>query len=93
MHCTLFAVSNFTLFPTPYHPLTPRPPLPPAEHHMYANVPCYHLAELHEAIKHDLPPTPNGLAEVWSVIITALDKTAVDRDYKCPIVLPEKKAS
>ena len=35
------------------------------EHHMYANVPCYRLKELHEAIKHDLPPTPDGLWGVW----------------------------
>jgi fatty acid desaturase len=36
------------------------------EHHMYAAVPCYNLAELHEAIKHDLPPTPDGLVAVWT---------------------------
>jgi len=33
---------------------------------MYAAVPCYNLAELHEAIKHDLPPTPDGLVAVWT---------------------------
>lgn len=39
---------------------------------MYANVPCYHLAALHEAIKHDLPPTPVGIAGVWRDIVRAL---------------------
>ena len=56
---------------------------------MYANVPCYHLAELHEAIKHDLPPTPYGLAGVWSVIINALEMQAKDKDWAVPIVLPQ----
>jgi fatty acid desaturase len=35
---------------------------------MYAAVPCYNLAALHEAIKHDLPPTPDGIVAVWQVI-------------------------
>jgi fatty acid desaturase len=39
------------------------------EHHMYAAVPCYHLAELHQAIKHELPPSPDGLVEVWTVCV------------------------
>ena len=42
------------------------------EHHMYAMVPCYHLAELHAAIKHDLPPTPNGIAAVWRDVAAAM---------------------
>jgi fatty acid desaturase len=42
------------------------------EHHMYANVPCYHLRELHEAIKDDLPPTPNGLLAVWRDVAAAM---------------------
>ena len=32
-------------------------------------MPCYHLADLHEAIKHELPPTPNGIVDVWRVIM------------------------
>ena len=48
------------------------------EHHMYANVPCYHLAALHEAIKHDLPPTPNGIVECWRAIHAAVQQQAVD---------------
>lgn len=34
--------------------------------------PCYHLPKLHSAIQHDLPPTPNGFVEVWSVITDIL---------------------
>jgi len=34
------------------------------EHHMYAAVPCYHLRQLHEAIRHDLPPC-HGLIGAW----------------------------
>merc|ERR1712137_852766 len=35
------------------------------EHHMYTMVPCYNLERLHDLIKHDLPPTPNGFVETW----------------------------
>jgi fatty acid desaturase len=35
-----------------------------AGHYVHAAVPHRHLADLHLAIKHDLPPTPSGLAEV-----------------------------
>jgi hypothetical protein len=34
--------------------------------------PCYRLQALHKAIEHDLPPTPNGFIEVWSVILNIL---------------------
>ena len=81
--------------PTQYflrYPATPPPPLPSQEHHMYANVPCYNLWELHEAIKHDLPPTPNGLVEVWSVIAQALERQAKDPSACCEIALPPPSA-
>jgi fatty acid desaturase len=42
------------------------------EHHMWPRVPCYNLAALHRAIKHDLPPTPAGIIEVWRAIIEAM---------------------
>ena len=35
------------------------------EHHMYPTVPCYNLKKLHKLIKHDLPPTPQGLWACW----------------------------
>ena len=38
------------------------------EHHMYAAVPCYNLETLHNAIRYDLPPTPNGIVATWRVI-------------------------
>ena len=34
--------------------------------------PCYNLQKLHLAIRHDLPPTPNGFVEVWDVILGIL---------------------
>ena len=58
------------------------------EHHMYAAVPCYHLATLHEAIKHDLPPTPNGFVETWRAIGTTLRKQALDPSYQPAVCLP-----
>ena len=61
------------------------------EHHMYAAVPCYHLAELHNAIKHDLPPTPNGIVATWRVIAEQVTKQAADPQYVQPIELPKKE--
>jgi len=57
------------------------------EHHMYANVPCYNLGRLHQAIKHVLPPTPNGILEVWKVIVVQLQKQNEDAKYYQPISL------
>jgi len=56
-----------------------------AEHHMYANVPCYNLDRLHQTIKHELPPTPNGIIEVWTIIIDILKKQDADKTYVQPI--------
>ena len=42
------------------------------EHHMYAAVPCYNLAALHRAIRHELPPTPHGLRATWNEIAAIL---------------------
>lgn len=58
------------------------------EHHMYAAVPCYNLKAAHNAIKHDLPPTPNGLWEVWLVITAVLEKQAKDPAYVMTVDLP-----
>lgn len=60
------------------------------EHHMYANVPCYNLPRLHDAIKHDLPPTPEGLVGVWRVIIDVLERQRRDPAYTQPILLPAR---
>ena len=61
------------------------------EHHMYAAVPCYHLAALHEAIKHDLPPTPNGLIAVWKEIIKVTRQQIKDPNFVSAISLPNGK--
>ena len=52
------------------------------EHHMYAAVPCYHLRKLHQAIEHDLPPSPVGLVVTWQEIIAILRKQKVDPTYQ-----------
>jgi fatty acid desaturase len=58
------------------------------EHHMYAAVPCYNLEAAHNAIKHDLPPTPNGLREAWAVIAGVLEAQKTDTAYVMPVMLP-----
>jgi fatty acid desaturase len=58
------------------------------EHHMYAGVPCYKLARLHRAIKHELPHTPNGLYETWSTIIAILRRQKAEPSYQFVPELP-----
>lgn len=58
------------------------------EHHMYAAVPCYHLARLHALIRHDLPPCPDGLVAVWSEIITIQARQESDPSYQYQAPLP-----
>jgi len=58
------------------------------EHHMYAAVPCYHLKQLHQAIKADLPPCPVGLYATWNEIIPILQKQKVDPTYQYVPPLP-----
>lgn len=60
------------------------------EHHMYAAVPCYNLAALHEEIKHDLPPTPNGIVETWKTIAKAVENQRTDPSYFQKVDLPNK---
>ena len=60
---------------------------------MYANVPCYRLADLHAAIKHDLPPTPVGLVAVWREIVDILEKQKVDPDFEPDRKLPPPAAA
>ncbi len=59
------------------------------EHHMYAAVPCYNLPKLHKLIEHDLPHSPKGLLETWSVIIPIIRKQQMDQNYTFIPVLPE----
>lgn len=60
------------------------------EHHMYAGVPCYKLGRLHRAIKHELPPTANGLYETWRIIITILRRQKQEPSYQFIPELPAK---
>jgi fatty acid desaturase len=52
------------------------------EHHMYAAVPCYNLAKLHEQIKGDLPHCPAGLYETWKGIIAILREQETNPTYQ-----------
>jgi fatty acid desaturase len=63
------------------------------EHHMYAAVPCYNLAKLHEQIKADLPPISSGLVETWKEIIAILAKQKLDPSYQYVAQLPQPSNS
>jgi fatty acid desaturase len=56
------------------------------EHHMFPAVPFYNLPRLHEAIKHDLPPTTHGLWNTWKAILPILKKQREDPSY---VFIPE----
>jgi fatty acid desaturase len=58
------------------------------EHHMYAAVPCYHLARLHQAIEHDLPPSTVGLYATWKEIIGILRRQKINPTYQHVPPLP-----
>jgi fatty acid desaturase len=58
------------------------------EHHMYAAVPCYHLAALHRAIEHELPPTPDGIRAVWKEIAAILRIQQTQPGYQHVAQLP-----
>lgn len=63
------------------------------EHHMYASVPCYNLKRLHEAIRHDLPPT-RSLLEAWRCeIVPVLRRQAADPAYKPVMTFPSSPAT
>lgn len=59
------------------------------EHHMYAAVPCYRLGRLHRLIRHDLPPTPNGIAATWKQIGAIQVRQRKDPNYQYIPPLPE----
>ena len=46
-----------------------------------------------QAIKHDLPPTPNGFIECWSTIIDILRKQKEDPSYCMPVQLAQGTAA
>lgn len=51
------------------------------EHHMYPMVPYHRLPDLHDAIKDDLPPTYNGIVDVYREILPAVRRQMKDADY------------
>jgi fatty acid desaturase len=63
------------------------------EHHMYAAVPCYNLAKLHQHIQHDLPHCPNGLVEAWREIAAILEKQKADPAYQHVAALPSRQGA
>ena len=42
------------------------------------------------AIKHDLPPTPNGIIETWTTIVDLVARQKADPSYAAPIALPSR---
>ena len=58
------------------------------EHHMYAAVPCYNLKQLHEAIKHELPPSSHGLVAVWKEIAAIQKLQDADPNYQHAAKIP-----
>jgi len=58
------------------------------EHHMYPAVPCYRLGKLHRAIRHDLPPTPDGLVPTYREINSILRQQRQDPEFRHIPILP-----
>jgi len=57
------------------------------EHHMYASVPCYHLARLRREILRDMPPAPR-LLPAWGQILGILGRQKRDPAYQYVMPLP-----
>jgi fatty acid desaturase len=59
------------------------------EHHMYASVPCYHLARLRTVIERDMPLAPR-LVPAWGQIIGILRRQRLDPAYQFVMPLPTR---
>ncbi|MCY4465312.1 MAG: fatty acid desaturase [Chloroflexi bacterium] len=57
------------------------------EHHMYAGVPCYNLARLHNEIKDDMPQ-PRSLVEAWREMRMVWHRQRTEPDYQYDTPLP-----
>ena len=55
---------------------------------MYAAVPFYNLAALHELIKDDLPHCPRGVRGTWAQIIPILRRQRREPGYQFVPELP-----
>ena len=58
------------------------------EHHMYAAVPFYHLAELHDLVKADTPAPTRGVVGTWRQIIPILRRQRGEPEYMFVPELP-----
>ena len=58
------------------------------EHHMYAAVPFYHLAELHELVKADTPAPTRGVSGTWSQIIPIMRRQQREPGFQFVPELP-----
>ncbi len=59
------------------------------EHHMYAAVPFYNLAELHELVKADTPQPTRGVIGTWRQIIAILRRQGREPGYQFVPELPQ----
>ena len=57
------------------------------EHHMYAGVPCYHLARLYRAIRDDVP-APRTLLGAWREILAIRKRQQEEPGYQYDTPLP-----
>lgn len=62
------------------------------EHHMFANVPCYNLWNLHKHIKDDLPP-PKDIFGAWSEMREIYARKLSDPGYEHKIHVPSRGTS
>ena len=58
------------------------------EHHMYAAVPFYHLAELHDLVKGNTPEPTRGVVGTWRQIIPILRRQRGEPEYMFVPELP-----
>ena len=58
------------------------------EHHMYAAVPCYNLAELHALVRDDTPAPPRGIIGTWRQVIPILRRQRAEPGYQFVPELP-----
>ena len=59
------------------------------EHHMFPMVPYYHLPELHDRIKHDLPPPNSSIWQAYAEVIPVLKRQLRYEDHFLKRTLPE----
>ncbi len=59
------------------------------EHHMFAAVPCYHLAKLHRAVAHDMPE-PRTLVGAWREIREVWRRQEEDPGYQYDTPVPNR---